>query len=127
MNTNVGTPWAAVGANSGSVALPLKAAAAGALVPSSLRIPVTPGNRAYLRSRRRAELAAWQPVLEARQDALARASLRSEVSQLTREFRKESLTYGVLACVSAGAVGYAVWNSFHILENWSVVLKHWLA
>ena len=123
MNTNVGTPMAAAGTRAVSHAIARSAQAGAALAPSSLRIPVNKSTRAHLRATRSAELAAWQPALEAGRDSLARASLRAQVAQLTRDFRKESWVYGVLACVSAAAVGYAVWNSFHLFKNLPVVLK----
>ena len=98
----------------------------GQLLQGSVRAPVTDGTRAYLRALRAAESAAWEPILEVRREAELQADrslLRAQMAQLARDKRKETWLYSILAGTSAIAVGYAIWDSFRMFENWPTLLN----
>lgn len=88
---------------------------------SSIRVPLTPGNRCYLRALRAAELAAWEPLVGLRTAPEAKGnklSLRAPMIDLAEERRKEFWLYAVITSVSLGAVGYGLWNSFALVQKW---------
>lgn len=79
------------------------------VVPSSLRLPPRPENRAYLRALRAAEAAAWEA-----QDRLSgRTTPRLEDTQ-----HGEGGWYAVLGLIAAGAVGYGLWTTGCLAQHW---------
>src|SRR5262249_22326941 len=72
----------------------------------SLRIPVTAANRSCLRALRAAELAAWQPLIQARNRAVADedlASLRRKIAEVRKQGRIESRVFAAVALIAGVA------------------------
>jgi len=88
----------------------------------SIRVPLTPNNREYLRALRAAELAHWEPLVELRTTPQAQGhklSLRAPMVDLQQEQTKEFRLYAVIAPVALGAVGVGLWNSFQMVQKWT--------
>lgn len=82
---------------------------------ASLRVPVTPANREYLRAVRQAELAAW----EGAGSATSLAALRAEVQQALRRQRGETRVLTGLAAVSFLAVATGAAAALDFVAHWT--------
>ena len=82
---------------------------------ASLRVPVTPANREYLRAVRLAELAGWQQTSAAN----GHAALRAEVQQALRHQRGETRVLTGLAAVGLLAVATGVAASLDFVAHWT--------
>ena len=83
---------------------------------SSLRVPASPQNWAYLRTLREAELAAWEAAIRTT-PAAAPLSLVQSVAKASHVEPAERLAYGLVAGVAAAAVAYGLLNSIQFTTH----------
>ncbi len=95
------------------------------LYSGSLRVPVTPANRNYLRTLRQLELKAWTatPHPDYAASASERQSLRTAVARVATQARKEFWLHVSLAVVAAAPVLYTLLQSLEFLEKFPAFVR----
>ena len=87
----------------------------------SIRVPLTPNKREYLRALRAAELATWQPTVELQTSPRAtgnRLSLRAPLPVASPSDPKEAGLYTVIVGISVFSLTVGLWNSFELAQKW---------
>jgi hypothetical protein len=87
----------------------------------SIRVPLTPNKREYLRAMRAAELATWERTIELQTSPRAtgnRLSLRAPLPVASPRDSKEARLYVVMVGISVFALSVGMWNSFQLVQKW---------
>ncbi len=89
---------------------------------TSLRVPASSQNWAYLRDLRQAELEAWNKAHRAGM-APEYTSVAQGLIQINKHSHAETKVLLGISLVAAAAIAYALWDSIEIVGHWSQFVK----